>query len=109
MTKAIWKDIIASLPKGLTIAQAAKLLRYSETLVRRRMEDVGYKWAVVEKSRVPPWAKDLNWKLANSELARNLCCSRERIRQIRDLLGKPKVENRGRTRKISTAEAPPAK
>ena len=99
MTKAIGKDIIKSLPPGLTLAKAAKLLRYSQSSVRRWMEATGYEWAKNEKSLVPKWAMDIDWSIPNSDLARNLGLSRERIRQVRDLLGKPKVENRGRERK----------
>ena len=102
MTKAIGKDIIKSLPPGLTLSKAAKLLRYSQSSVRRWMEATGYEWATTEKSLVPKWAKGINWMMTNSDIARQLGFSRERIRQVRDLLGKPKVENRGRERKIST-------
>jgi hypothetical protein len=98
MTQKVWSDIINALPKDLTIAQVAKLLRHSENLVRRRLEASGYKWVEVEKSKVPEWARGINWKKTNSDIAFEFGFSRERIRQVRDLLGKAKVENRGRKR-----------
>ena len=77
MTKAIGKDIIKSLPPGLTLSKAAKLLRYSQSSVRRWMEATGYEWAKNEKSLVPKWAKGINWKMTNSDIARQLGFSRE--------------------------------
>ena len=38
----------------------------------------------------------VNWKLPNSEIAESFGVSRERVRQIRQKLGKKAVENRGR-------------
>ena len=45
----------------------------------------------------------LDWTKSNLELGRQVNKSRERMRQIRNILGKPKVEARGRPRLVKIA------
>lgn len=90
--------MVEALPPGLTVKQAANVFGRSATLIRRRLHAFGYKAQEVRSPQVPKWANRLNWKRSNVELAEQADVSRERIRQVRAMLGHPRVDRRGKRR-----------
>jgi hypothetical protein len=96
MKENIWPNMIAALPHGMTLEQVAMFFRRSENLMRRRLIEAGYVVRKIRATGVPNWAKSLDWKQPNVDLAEKLGVSRERVRQIRKAMGKPRVEARGR-------------
>jgi hypothetical protein len=95
-----WRTLIRSLPKGLTFREAASRLgqNYNST----RLAIHRYKYRAVDGRRFSQIVKRkikveaIDWRRSNIEIARELRCSRERVRQLRSSLGKPFVESRGR-------------
>lgn len=103
MTKSVWRKLVEAMPKNLTLAQASKLLRYSQSLTRLRMNQFGYKFRRDRKngaSHPPVWVQLVNrrkeWKRSNDWIGKKYGKSRERVRQYRSMLDIPKVEARGR-------------
>ena len=102
--KRNWKDLIKSLPPGLTFSQAAKRLRRDYQCTRQAIFKYLYRAldgrhsAQLKTRKVNP--DKIDWRKTNVQIARELLVSRERIRFVRQQAGKPKVEARGRSKKI---------
>lgn len=96
-------DTLASLPSGLTISEVGLRLGLSYQRSRDVIRESGYKsrdgrtMAQIARRVLDPATVD--WSLSNIEIARKSGVSRERVRAIRERLGKAKVEARGRHRK----------
>lgn len=88
--------MIRALPAGLKVEQAARVFRRSYTLTRRRLVANGYAFREARKYEPPAWALKADWSLPNVDIARKYKLTRERVRQFRKKLKKPKVESRGR-------------
>lgn len=101
--KADWPDMIEALPPNLTLSQAAQLLHRPYASVRHNLIRLNYPWRDGRSLRFAfgqpvsrvPWEK-VNWRLSNIVIAHRYRVSRELVRRIRNRLGKPFVEARGR-------------
>lgn len=95
-----WKARIARLPRRLSYAQAAKRIGKPYQTVRKQL--IAHRYQTINGHRTAKWrtrkinVSAIDWRRSNVEIARDLLCSRERIRKIRLTLGKPFVESRGR-------------
>lgn len=104
MKKFNWKDLIKSLPLGLTFSQAAKRLRRDYQCTRQALFKYRYRaldgrhTAQLKTRKVNP--DKIDWRKSNIQIARELLVSRERIRFVRKHAGKAKVEARGRKKII---------
>jgi hypothetical protein len=95
----VWTRLVEALPAGLTVSRAAKIFRRSFQVTRRRLLENGYEPRPERKKRVfptPEWVLKADWKQPNIDIARKHGMCRERVRQWRLKLHKPKVESRGR-------------
>jgi hypothetical protein len=115
MTRAEWAKEIRKLPKGLGYQAAADYLGQSYHRTRFWMLKLGYRCSIRRKQG-HFWRRQetaaiydlIDWSLSNIEIAKRLPVnpmtgrprSRERIRQLRNEFGKPKVEARGRKKKV---------
>lgn len=90
--------MVSALPPGMTVKQVSEVFNRSPSLIRRRLDAFGYQPQSVTEAQVPDWAQRLNWKRPNYQLAAQVGVTRERIRQVRAMLGLPKVEVTGRRR-----------
>lgn len=96
------RSLIESLPPGLTIWQAAAMLRQSYSRVRNLMLRFHYlpldgrrlRWKLAPPRTRVPWDR-VNWRLSNIVLATRYRVSREIVRRMRNRLQKPFVESRG--------------
>lgn len=95
MQDTLWPRVIGALPAGLTVGQTAKFFRRSEKLMYRRLKAAGYKPSSTPRLKFPNWVNIADWGLPNIVLAEAFGVSRERVRQVRKILGKPLVESRG--------------
>lgn len=99
MKRKDWKALIDSLPANLSPRQAAKFLKRPEGTVRYwiarlnyRFADGRHKWSDERLARARTFDYgNVDWSMRDCQLARQYRVSRERIRQIRILLDKPKV------------------
>ena len=92
-----WERIISSLPPGLTQWEAAKRLNRSPDTVRGWLLRLNYPYT---DGRTCIWDEDrphrqrklpfksVDWSLPNVVIARQFKVSRERVRQVRERLGK---------------------
>lgn len=93
---------LKSLPEGLTISEVALRLGLGYQRCRTVIRESRYKstdgrtMAQIKRRKIDPDSVD--WTLSNIEIARKSGLSRERVRAIRERLGKAKVEARGRKR-----------
>ena len=91
---------LRSLPKGLTFDEAARRMGIPYRRACYLMHKGGYaaldgrRFGQRKNRKLVP--EKVNWKLPNTEIARQFKVSRERVRQARERLGKKAVENRGR-------------
>lgn len=99
MSRKDWQALIDSLPCNLSPRQAARFLKRPEGTVRYWIAKLGYrfadgrrKWSDERlcKARTFNYA-DIDWGMRDCQLAKKHGVTRERIRQIRVLLNKPKV------------------
>lgn len=100
MTQRNWKKLLRSLPRGLTFAEVAQRLGtpYQATrlaIIRYKYNaQDGRKYSQRNQRKLNP--DQVNWRLSNKEIADQFGVSRERVRKVRERLGKPTVEARGR-------------
>src|SRR5882757_3951467 len=110
MTRAHWKKLILTIPKGTTYQAAADKLGQSYHQTRQWMVEFG-KQNKTYRKRVHFWRRQetilkygkLDYRKSDAQLGREQNRSRERMRQIRLLLGKPRpaIEHRGKRFKIA--------
>ena len=99
-----WEQAIASLVASLTFQEVAKRLGVNYQVARRIINEYGYKavdgrkFGQVENRKLEP--DKVDWRMSNVDIARQFGVSRERVRFVRNYLGKPKIESRGRRRKV---------
>jgi hypothetical protein len=100
MRKELWsallKPVVSHLGKRLTVKRVSGILNQPESLVKKRLIENGYVPHTPRKYRIPDWVLKANWDLPNIAIAQKYKMTRERVRQYRVKLGKPKVESRGR-------------
>ena len=91
--------MLAKLPKRLTHGEVASRLGTDYQATRRAIKRFRYPaldgrkfWQNSTRSLDPA---RVNWKFSNAAIARLHGVSRERVRQLREKLGKPFVESRG--------------
>lgn len=95
-----YRRLLSGLPKRLTVPELMRRLDLTYMQARTAAKRAGYqtsdgrKFCQRKKRRVIPEKAD--WTKSNADLARLFKVSRERVRQIRNELGKPFVESRGR-------------
>ena len=88
-----WRLRIAALPPGLTLPQVQERLGCSYVRAHQLAKTNGYAVAKTKRGarlRVTPdqWA-GTDWTQRDVDIARRLNISRERVRQVRNLKGKP--------------------
>lgn len=98
MNSPHWPRLIEALPPNLTVDEVSQIFRRSANLVRRRLREHKYRYRTERKLVIPEWVAKADWSRSNSEIGAEANKSRERVRQWRNILGKPKVESRGRKR-----------
>jgi len=97
---------IKRLPPGLTYRAAAKTLGMPYMLCRKQLIKVGYIAkdgrgnGVARRQALLREFAGVDWRKSNIGLALELGKSREWIRQVRNLLNQPRVEARGRKKKL---------
>jgi len=96
MLPSLWKRLFAALPPNLTLDQACRIFRRSPCVVRRYVKATGYPLKRRAKYAIPEWAEQADWSRPNIEIAQQFRITRERVRQFRKKLNKPKIESRGR-------------
>ena len=95
---------IKRLPPGLTYRAAAKSLGMPYMLCRKQLLKVGYIAkdgrgnSVARRQALLREFAGVDWRKSNIGLALELGKSREWIRQVRNIIGAPPVESRGRKR-----------
>lgn len=100
MTQDLWKSLIDSLPPGLSYTEAATRLGKDYQCVRAAIKRHGYD--AVDGRRFSQnhnrkfWFEGVDWKQSNADIGREHGVSRELVRRVRNRLGKPFVESRGR-------------
>lgn len=100
MSTTDWKRMLRALPKGLTFTEAAQRLGtdYQQTRLAIQRHNYsatdGRRYSQNRIRRLAP--EQVDWKMSNIDIAREFGVSRERVRVLRDRLGKPFVESRGR-------------
>lgn len=95
MTQTLWKQLIQALPKGKPAEWVASIFRRDPVTVRRILIKHGYELPKKRKYQLPEWVCRVDWKQTNAEIAKKFKISRERVRQFRKKLGKPKVGGPG--------------
>jgi hypothetical protein len=109
MKRNCWKELIESLPTGLTQPQAANRLRRAVGAVRYWIKQLGYKhadgrciaWTEARKQARRKVSHSLiDWKQTNVAIAKQHGLSRERVRQIRSALKLAKVNGRKRHARV---------
>lgn len=97
---ALWRSLIGKLPPGLTVKQATAYLSRPYTQVRRWIKRYKYEHA---DGRAVMWTEKrrrkrrriaperVDWTMPNVVISRITGVTRERVRQIRNELGLPKV------------------
>lgn len=100
MTDKEWNRLLRSLPRGLSYLEAADRLGLHYQQVRNAIKRLGYRAIdgrrFSQNHRRKIRAEDVDWSMSNIAIARLFGVSKERVRAIRDRLGKPFVESRGR-------------
>ncbi len=102
MSREDWKSAIARLKPGLSYVQAAEKLGQSYSVTRkwliifkyRRVDGRGN--SMVRRNAMLNEYSGIDWRKSNVLLALECGKTRERMRQVRCLLRKPKIEARGR-------------
>lgn len=103
MNQTHWKQLIESLPPGLSFSEASIRLCLDYQAVRNAIRRYEYK--AIDGRRISQnnnrkcWYDDVDWKKSNIVIAREHGVSRELVRRIRKRLGHPRVESRGRKKK----------
>ncbi len=99
-----WKKLIRTIPRRSTYEEAAALLGQSYHMTRYWMIRFGKKARRKNNGLRPETrrlCKKADWSKSNIVIAAEFGVTRERIRQIRERIGKPKVEARGRRKLIA--------
>lgn len=100
MNVELYSDLVRSLPPGLSQIEVARRIGLPYQSARQVIARCKYKSAdgraFSQNTKRRLMAEQCDWKRSNADLAREFGVSRERVRQMRDQLGKPFVESRGR-------------
>lgn len=91
-----WRNEIDRMPDGLTLAQAAKRLEKAYVYTSIQLRKHGYKVRDTrggfhgKKKLTPDKIKNIDWSRRDADLGRKYRVSRERMRQVRKSVGKPR-------------------
>lgn len=97
MDRAEWIKVISALPKGLSVTEIAHRTGWSRDSATKRLRLYGYRtadgrhraWSVEERLRHAKLPfNEVDWSMANADIARKYSVSRERVRQVRKYLHK---------------------
>lgn len=88
------------IPPGLTYIEASRRLGLPYQTARLALKRERYRAVdgrqYSQRGERKIRTEDVDWKQSNIEIARQCGVSRERVRFLREKLGKPMVESRGR-------------
>ena len=91
LTEQLWKAIVPALPPGLTAKDLVKFFHRSRNLVLKRCHQAGYQPTSERLFCLPAWTRGVDWSQTNIAISRQVGKTRERVRQMRRQLGKPRV------------------
>ena len=104
--RMVWFQRLGAVPSGLDLSALAQALGTAYSTARRWAFLFGY--PITDRRCRGPRDKwnSIDWKLSDSQIARNLGVTRERVRQVRKQQGLP--PSTGRHRRAIAAATPPS-
>lgn len=95
-----WRIAVDRLAAGLSISEMSRRLGVSYQIARRIA--IAYKYPVADARKFGQSARrkivpeEIDWTMSNIAIARKFNISRQRVKVVRDKLGIPMIEARGR-------------